>query len=106
MQFINYEIMRPFYCFFHLLIGLAIVFSCQPGDSREKVSEHAYVFSNVNIIDVKNGEIKQAHVVVDSQRIDKILDVETDIDFGNATLIDGTDKFLMPGLAEMHAHRS
>src|SRR5690606_12780528 len=96
--------MRPFSTFFHLLIGLPVVLACQPGSSQETTSEHAIVFSNVNIIDVQNGNIRQGHVVVDSTKIDKILGAETAVDFGDATLIDGTGKYLIPGLAEMHAH--
>ncbi|MEX2591229.1 MAG: amidohydrolase family protein [Anditalea sp.] len=98
--------MRHFLSFINLLFGLALLplFSCQPTNSREKISNSAFVITNVNIIDVNNGNIHQGHVVIDSTQIQEILDLETAIDKGNGTLIDGTDKYLIPGLAEMHAH--
>lgn len=96
--------MKPFLPLLPLLAVLTALVSCQPGNSAETISDDAYVFSNVNIVDVRNGDIKQGHVVIDSMKIDRILDLETEINFGEATLIDGTDKYLIPGLAEMHAH--
>ena len=90
-----------YFCpFLILIVGL----SCQVQNPKEELPEGSYLFSNVNIIDVTDGSITQGHVLVDSMKIQKILDLETVIDKGEGTLIDGTDKFLMPGLAEMHAH--
>lgn len=98
--------MKPFLFIIYLIFGVTVfsLFSCQPANSGEKISDRAFVFSNVNIIDVTNGRISQGHVIVDSTKIQEILDIEEKFEIGNATLIDGTDKYLMPGLAEMHAH--
>lgn len=96
--------MRPLISFFYLILGIAAAFSCQSATSKEKINDDALVITNVNIIDVSTGNITQGHVVIDSAKIHQILDLETVIDFGEATLIDGTNKFVLPGLAEMHAH--
>src|SRR5690554_924539 len=90
--------------FFYIFVGLAFIFSCQSPNSGERINEGALVITNVNIIDVRSGEISQGHVVIDSSKIHKILSLNTELDPSNGTLIDGTDKYLMPGLAEMHAH--
>lgn len=90
--------------FIYIFIGLVITFSCQSSNLKERINEGALVITNVNIIDVETGNVFLGHVVIDSSKIQKILDLDTTIDPQNGTLIDGTDKFLMPGLAEMHAH--
>ena len=85
-----------------ILIISCIAFSCVA--SQEKVSESAILISNVNIVDVRTGDIiENRHVVVDSGKISKISESISNVDNFN-TSIDGTGKFLMPGLAEMHAH--
>src|SRR5690554_40984 len=96
--------MRPLSTYLCLLFVPLIGFSCQAQNPEVELGEGSYLFSNVNIIDVSDGSITQGHVLVDSMKIQKILDLETVIDKGDGTLIDGTDKYLMPGLAEMHAH--
>lgn len=98
--------MRLFAFFFNFIFGLTVVSSCQPANSEEKIRYSSYVITNVNIIDVQNGKIILGHVVIDSTQITNIVDLENspEIDFGKATLIDGTEKYLIPGLAEMHAH--
>ncbi len=62
------------------------------------------IFSNVNVIDVANGKVVEAQdVIIEGNTIKAILD------YGNAGLqadqiIDGTNKYLIPGLWDMHAH--
>jgi imidazolonepropionase-like amidohydrolase len=97
-------LMKPLTSFFYLILGVSFAFSCQTVNSKHKLNENALVFTNVNIIDVQTGEISQGHVVVDSAKIKKILNLEMEIDPGKGTVVDGTDKYLIPGLAEMHAH--
>ncbi len=96
--------MKPLTSIFFLIIGLSLVVSCQPSNPEHKLDNNAFVFSNVNIVDVQTGEISQGHVVVDSTTIQRILEPDASLDFGEATVIDGTGRYLMPGLAEMHAH--
>ncbi|MEJ1223670.1 amidohydrolase family protein [Sediminicola sp. 1XM1-17] len=85
-----------------ILLGLGLLFSCSP--LKEKVGQSAIVFTNVNIVDVRNGTIlEKQQVVTDSGRIKSIQQSIANLeDYG--TLIAGDGKFLIPGLAEMHAH--
>ena len=63
------------------------------------------VFVNVNIVPM-SGEavIAQQSLVVVYGRITQIGHVDTVPVPKGALVIDGTDRYLMPGLAEMHAH--
>ncbi len=67
-------------------------------------SPTSFLISDVNIVDVSNGTIlEDQQVVIDSGRILSINDQVADPErFGN--VIDGSGKYLIPGLAEMHAH--
>ncbi|MFK7812514.1 MAG: amidohydrolase family protein [Maribacter sp.] len=83
-----------------LIIGIFI--SCTP--SQEKISPTAILISNVNSIDVRNGKvIENQQIVIDSGKIEGI---STEIQNSDKypTVIDGKGKYLIPGLAEMHAH--
>jgi hypothetical protein len=68
------------------------------------VSESAILISNVNIVDVRTGHITEnRHVIIDSGIIEKITEIIPNArDYTNT--INGTGKYLSPGLTEMHAH--
>jgi len=67
------------------------------------LSSEAKVVTNVNVINVRDGSILPAqNVFIDSGKIVKISD-QISIPEG-VEQINGQDKFLVPGLAEMHAH--
>lgn len=86
---------------FILLTSILLV-SCD--QAQEKISPSATIIFNTNIIDVRSGEIlKNRQVVIDSGRIQSILESIKN-EKGYTTNIDGTGKYLIPGLAEMHAH--
>lgn len=58
---------------------------------------------NINVIDVQNGEvIENQTVVIRNQRISEIHGADSEVD--TARLIDGTGKYLIPGLWDMHVH--
>jgi imidazolonepropionase-like amidohydrolase len=62
-------------------------------------------FVNVNVVPMSSATIvSQQTVIVDGGRIIVIGDVDATPIPDDATVVDGTDRFLMPGLAEMHAH--
>lgn len=84
------------------LLPLVMCVSC--GQSEEPISATALLISNVNQIDIAKGSVlKNRQIVVDSGKIVKIVDrIENPEKY--ATTIDGTGKYLIPGLAEMHAH--
>jgi imidazolonepropionase-like amidohydrolase len=62
-------------------------------------------FINVNVLPMTSETVIAAQtVVVDEGRIVAIGNVESVPVPKDAQVVDGTDRFLMPGLAEMHAH--
>lgn len=78
-----------------LSLVLSIALAKQPG---------TIAFKNVSVIDVVGGKVlpRQNVVVVG----DKISQVGTAAVPAGATLVDGTGKFLIPGLWDMHVHGS
>lgn len=85
-----------------LLILVVMLGSC--GQSQKMVSETATLISNVHIVDVENGTIiENKHVIIDSTKIQLILDEVLNAD-QYQNVIDGKGGYLIPGLAEMHAH--
>lgn len=74
------------------------------GQTNGKVNKTAILISNINIIDVETGNIDQGlHLLMDQGkiiRISKTIPAEN----GYYMTIDGTGKYAIPGLSEMHAH--
>jgi imidazolonepropionase-like amidohydrolase len=68
-------------------------------------TDHRLVFTNVNVLPM-NSEIVLTNqsVFIENGVIQFVGDHSDFPDSQNATIIDGTGKFLMPGLAEMHGH--
>jgi len=63
------------------------------------------VFVNVNVIPMTSEEVlTQQTVIVAGGVVATIGDVDTVPVPEEAIVVDGTDRYLMPGLAEMHAH--
>ncbi len=89
------------------ILFLIIINSCTnpiSNNSHTKEGEIAntYVIENVNIIPmtVDNNIIENATVVIDNK---KIIAINDSIPAG-AKIIDGKDKWLIPGLMDMHVH--
>ena len=62
-------------------------------------------FINVNVLPMTDDTVVPARtVVVVDDRIATIGPVESTVVPDEAVLVDGTDRFLMPGLTEMHGH--
>ncbi len=62
-------------------------------------------FINVNVVPMTSESVVAAQtVIVEGRRIVTIGDVDTTPIAADSLVIDGTDRYLMPGLAEMHAH--
>ncbi|MGB7395637.1 MAG: amidohydrolase family protein [Pricia sp.] len=87
------------------LLFLLVAFSltaCHQG--QDQISDTATLIANTNIVDVRSGEIlENRQVVVDSGKIKSVSETIENPD-AYANRIDAEGKFLMPGLAEMHAH--
>ncbi len=69
-----------------------------------KVVEHDLIITNINIVDVITGEIKENQTVaIDSDSITAIYEKEQRHS-DSTKVIDGHGKFLIPGLWDMHTH--
>jgi imidazolonepropionase-like amidohydrolase len=69
------------------------------------VAAEPLAFINVNVVPMSSELVlRQQTVLIDGDRIVAIGDVDEVPIPEQATLIDGTDRYLAPGLAEMHAH--
>lgn len=78
--------------------------ACTAPKAADQPGESAIHITNVNVINVRDGSIAERQtVVVDAGRI---LSIQGNTPEATAAteVIDGTGKFLLPGLAEMHAH--
>lgn len=85
-----------------ILLSLILLSACD--QAQEKISPTATLISNTNIVDVRSGEIlENRQVVIDSGKIKSIAKTIKNAK-GYTNIIDGNGKYLMPGLAEMHAH--
>lgn len=90
------SVKRPFYVL--LLMGLLL--SCR----SEIYFEGAYCIENVNVIDPLEGLKKGVNVVVKGNKIHRIGKVgELKLSPKNI-IIEGTDKYLIPGLWDSHVH--
>ncbi len=71
--------------------------------SRADAAPTAFV--NVGVVSMLADEVSSSKtVVVDGGRISVVGDVDTTPIPPDAVIVDGTDRFLLPGLTEMHAH--
>ena len=62
-------------------------------------------FVNVNVLPMSTDDIVPAQtVIVEDRTIITVGDVAVTPVPDEATIVDGTDRYLMPGLAEMHGH--
>ena len=83
-----------------LLVTLFLLASVQ---AQQKPQVNSIVIRNVSVIDIKKGRILKKHsVLVEGNRISE---VKRGGKFpGEAIIVDGTGKFLIPGLWDMHVH--
>jgi len=89
-----------------ILLLTYIVFQTQNNQTtKQKVTGNVTAFTNVAVIPMtSNRVIENQTVVIRGDEISLIAPSEN-VEFDNdATIIDGSGKFLIPGLAEMHGH--
>ena len=83
------------------LLSLLVFFSCSP---KQEVYEDAICFTNVSIIDAEKGTQEQMTVIVQDNRIIKVDKAENFNLAASNQIIDGTGKYLIPGLWDAHVH--
>ncbi len=89
-----------------LLVITYVVFQAQnTSGTKEKVPGKVTAFTNVSVIPMTSNLVMENQtVVIRGDLISHVASAE-DLEFDDdATLIDGSGKFLIPGLAEMHGH--
>ena len=87
---------------FLLPLLMLIISSCTSTSTSLTLSSAAIAIEHVTIIDAKNGQREDMTVVIDG---DKILHVSPGREAPQTSkTIDGTGKFLIPGLWDMHVH--
>ncbi len=86
---------------FLLLLVFLLLQNCQ--QAKEKI-DTSLLIQNVSIVDVKNGSLQaNRHVVIEDDQIIAIY--ENEVEAGDSTqVVDGTGKYLIPGLWDMHTH--
>lgn len=85
------------------LLSVISLFSCQP--KRENTGQPQVVFKSVNVIPMDQERVLENQDVIVS--MGKIVDMgeSGQVTYNDdATIVDGSGKYLIPGLAEMHAH--
>ncbi|RDY57894.1 amidohydrolase family protein [Flagellimonas nanhaiensis] len=98
IQFLDYRRTGVKVC---LILLISLFIRCIP-----ITNEADYLIENVNLIDVVNGEtIENCWVEIVGERIGKIHLSEVKGD-SRTKIIDGTGKYIIPGLWDMHAHYS
>ncbi|WP_271783985.1 amidohydrolase family protein [Aquimarina algiphila] len=68
------------------------------------IGAQSVLIENINIIDVETGKIKkQQHIHIENEKIISISS-KKNIPADGTTIINGTDKFIMPGMIDTHIH--
>ena len=77
------------------------------GYGEEENETDTWVIENVNIIDIRSGKVVPARsVVFEGSTIVSVAEVASKTSIVEPHVIDGSGKFLIPGLWDMHIHTS
>src|SRR5690606_8661242 len=91
--------MKKLFCLFALLVSLHVVSAQQWVDSRDR----ELVITGVNVVPMDEERVLTNQTVLINDG--KIAALGNKVKFSkNSLIIDGKGKYLIPGLAEMHAH--
>ena len=85
------------------ILFLVTIISCS---EQVTISKNAFVIKNISIIDPIDGFQSVKHVVVEHDLIAMILDKNYKFLANEDKIIDGSGKFLIPGLWDAHVHFS
>ena len=82
---------------------IALLMSCQSNQVR--IGQNDFAIQKVNIVDVKTGELHENRtVIISGNKIKTIIQTDSISLSGIGKLVDGSGKYLIPGLWDMHAH--
>ena len=89
--------------YFLLFILFCTLFSCQ---NSELIFEDALCIENISTVDPEVGLLENQTIIIKSGKIIQISPSQ-DLQLAKEnTIIDGTDKFMIPGLWDAHIHFS
>ena len=87
-----------------LSLAVLLLFACNSPQTGSP-AEGAFVIQNVSVIPMDTETVLENHdVFIADGKITHVVPTTEKEPGKDALIIDGTDKFLIPGLAEMHAH--
>ena len=87
---------------YRLPMAILVLLGCTSQDTNPR---EAMVFRDVNVLSMENETVLSGQtVVIIEDMIHEIGSSQEIQPVGGATVIDATGMYLMPGLAEMHAH--
>ncbi|MEP1035311.1 amidohydrolase family protein [Ekhidna sp.] len=87
---------------FILILSILLIGSCNAQESALNQYAKTTIIRNVKIINVRDGSIaERMQVLVKDGKIEAI---DKNLKASDASIIEGEGRYLMPGLAEMHAH--
>ncbi|MFS4493158.1 amidohydrolase family protein [Maribacter sp. 2308TA10-17] len=84
-----------------IFLCISILISCQ---NEELLFENAICIQNINTIDPSDGLKKNQTVIIKNGKIHKIVATDSLNLSGKNTIVDGTGKYLIPGLWDAHVH--
>ncbi len=85
-----------------LLVSIIAISSCKK--EKEAKTNYDLIISNVNLIDGTGKDLqKNANIYIKDSKISKMDTVEV-VFSGQKKVVDGTGKYLIPGLFDCHAH--
>jgi hypothetical protein len=83
-----------------ILIFSIIFFSCK----EKNTATYNLVIENGNVIDIVTGKINKQTIYINDGRIVKVVNPEESQTFKSDIILDGTDKFILPGFWDNHVH--
>lgn len=88
------------------LLSYLIVFLIFPGVIYAQNKDKNILIENVTIFDGKNEALSKGHILIKNNLIDKISKKTISINRDSTKVIDGKEKYIIPGLIDAHAHVS
>jgi len=85
----------------HLLV-ISILFFFLYNCKETKTGD--VILSNINIVNVENGTLsKHMDIIINTNKIQNIVP-HNEVNLESSQILDGTNKYIIPGLWDMHAH--
>ena len=82
-----------------LLLTFLVFFNC-----KEEITTYDLVIENGNVIDIVTGKTEKQTVFINEGRIVKLANTIDKDSYRSAIILDGTDKYILPGFWDNHVH--